>query len=171
LKEFFDMKRKLRMAATSLAALFIVILLANYNYIREERARQFTAAAWDGNLTKMRILLWLGADVKEDVPGMAPAIVSAAWNGHTKIVEYLLEHGADINAQAKINNTPIKEAASNGHLETVRLLISKGANVNIVGDGGSALHIAVEKGYTDIAELLRRHGAKDCREHQFNRCA
>ena len=164
------MKRKLRIAATSLAALFIFLLLVNDNYIREERAGQFTAAAWDGNLTKMRILLWLGADMNGDAPGRGPAIVSAAWNGHTKIVGFLLDRGADINARAKINNTPIKEAASNGHLETVRLLLSKGANVNIVGDGGSALHIAVEKGYTDIAELLRQHGAKDCREYQFNRC-
>jgi hypothetical protein len=50
LKELFAMKRKLRIAVTSLAALFIVLLLANYDYIIEERARQFTAAAWDGVL-------------------------------------------------------------------------------------------------------------------------
>jgi ankyrin repeat protein len=106
-----------------------------------------------------------------DAPGMGPAIVSAAGNGHAKIVEYLLDHGADINARRKINNTPIQQAASNGHLEIVRLLLSKGANANIVGDAGSALHIAVEKGYTDIAELLRQHGAKDCREYQFNQCS
>jgi ankyrin repeat protein len=165
------MKRKLRIAAISLAALFIVLLLANYDDILEERARQFTAAAWEGNLTKMRILHWLGADMNGDAPGMGPAIVSAAGNGHAKIVEYLLDHGADINARRKINNTPIQQAASNRHLEIVRLLLSKGANANIVGDGGSALHVAVEKGYTDIAELLRQHGAKDCREYQFNQCS
>jgi len=108
--------------------------------------------------------------VNRDAPGRGPAIVSAAWNGHTKIVEFLLDRGADINARAKINNTPIQQAASNGHLETVRLLLSKGANVNIVGDGGSALHLAIENGYTDIAELLRQHGAKDCSEYQSNQC-
>jgi ankyrin repeat protein len=164
------MKRKLGIAATSLAALFIVLLLANYDYILEVRARQFTAAAWEGDLTTMRILFWLGADVNRDAPGRGPAIVSAAWNGHTKIVEFLLDRGADINARAKINNTPIQQAASNGHLETVRLLLSKGANVNIVGDGGSALHLAIENGYTDIAKLLRQHGAKDCSEYQSNQC-
>src|SRR5262245_23466808 len=105
------MKRKLRIAVTSLAALFIVFLLANYDYILEERAIQFTAAACDGNLTKMWMLLWLGADVNMDAPGRGPAIVCAAGDGHTKIVEFLLDRGADINARAKINNTPINVAA------------------------------------------------------------
>ena len=165
------MKRKLLLVAVFCVALFVVFMLASYSYIHDERARQFTAAAWDGELTKMRMLLWVGADVNEYAPGRGPAIVSAAWHGHTEIVEFLLNRGADINARRKINNTPLQVAASNGHLDTVRLLLSRGANANIVGEGGSALRIAVEKGHTEIANLLRHHGAKDCYEHQFDRCA
>ena len=165
------MKRKLLLVSVSLVTLSAGFALANSSYLRDERARQLTGAAWDGNLTKMRIMLWLGADVNEYAPGRGPAIVSAAWNGHTEIVELLLDRGADINARMKINNTPINVAASNGHIDTVGLLLSKGANVNIVGDGGSALHLAIEKGHTEIADLLRKHGAKDCMEYQFDRCA
>jgi ankyrin repeat protein len=164
------MKRKLLLVGVSFAALISLLVLANKSYLREERARQLTAAAWDGNLRKMRVLLWLGGDVNEYASGRGPAIVSAAWNGHSEIVEFLLDRGADINARMKINNTPISMATLNGHLDTVQLLLSRGAAVNIVGEGGSALHIAIEKGYTEIVELLRQHGAKDCYEYQFDRC-
>jgi ankyrin repeat protein len=164
------MKRKLLLVGISFATL-ISLLLANKSYLRDERARQFTAAAWDGNLTKMRVLLWLGADVKANAPGRGPAIVSAAWNGHSEIVEFLLDRGADIDARMKFNNTPISLASYGGHLDTVRLLLSRGAAVNIVGEGGSPLHIAIEKGHREIAELLQQNGAKDCYEHQFDRCA
>jgi len=165
------MKRKLLIVAVSLTPVFLFLLLTNYSYIRAERAIQFTAAACDSKLTKMRVLLWLGADVNQYAPGRGPAITCAAENGHTKIVEFLIDHGADINAPQKINVMPINAATANGHLDIVRLLLSKGANVNIVGDGGSALHLAVEKGYAEIAKLLREHGAKDCSEHEFDRCA
>jgi uncharacterized protein len=165
------MKRKLLFVEVFFAALISILVLANLTYLRDERARQFSAAAWDGNLTKMRVLLWLGADVNEYAPGRGPAIVAAARNGHTEIVEFLLNQGADINARVKLNHTPIQLAAANRQLATVRLLLSKGAAVNIVGDGGSALHIAIENGFTEIAELLRQHGAKDCYEFQFDACA
>jgi ankyrin repeat protein len=165
------MKRNLLLVSVSFAVLISLFVLANKSYLRDERARQFTGAAWDGNLTKMRILLLLGADVKEFAPGMGPpAIVAAAWDGHPEIVEFLRDRGADINATMKLNNTALSTATYNGHLETVRLLLSRGAALNIVGDGGSALHFAIEKRHTEIAELLRQHGAKDCYEHQFDQC-
>ena len=97
------MKRKLLLVSVSLATVFIGFVLANYSYLRDERARQFTAAAWDGNPTKVRVLLWLGADINEYAPGSGLAIVSAARNGHTDIVEFLLNRGADINARMKID--------------------------------------------------------------------
>ena len=44
----------------------------------------------------------------------------------------------------------------------VELLIAKGAYVNARnGDGRTPLSYAQEKGYTKIAELLRKHGAKE----------
>ena|SRR5436190_9231120 len=165
------MKRKFLWVIVTVAILISIFVLTNRDYLRYQRARLFTGAAWDGNLAKMRLLFWLGADVQENAPGRGPAIVAAAWNGHTEIVEFLLDRGADVNARMKMNITPIGVASAFGHLETVRLLLSKGAVVNIVGEGGSPLHLAVENGHAEIADLLRKHGAKDCYEYQLNRCA
>ena len=58
--------------------------------------------------------------------------------------------------------TPLQEAVAAGHLHLVRLLAGDyKANVNIPTLLGwtSSLHIAVEKGYRQIASLLITHGA------------
>jgi ankyrin repeat protein len=49
------------------------------------------------------------------------------------------------------------------HSETItKMLIAKGASVNAKDDFGSTpLRWASDKGYKDIVELLKRHGAKE----------
>src|SRR6185369_120512 len=121
--------------------------------------------AYKGRITSMKLLLAIGSDVNVYPPGRDPAIVTAAGNGQTKAVAFLLERGADINARTKFGWTGLMSAANEGHLGTVELLLSKGADVNTVGDGGSALHMAVQEGHTNIVNNLKQYGAKDCREH------
>lgn len=44
--------------------------------------------------------------------------------------------------------------------EIARLLLSKGANVNLLNNSMcTALHIAVNKGFTDVVRVLTEHSA------------
>lgn len=54
----------------------------------------------------------------------------------------------------------LRFACCNGELELMRLLLAAGADVNAKNErGDTPLSVAAEKGYTDIVELLRAHGA------------
>ena len=53
-------------------------------------------------------------------------------------------------------------AAHQGCSDTAELLISKGADINAKDDyNWTALMYAASKGYKDICELLKSHGAKE----------
>lgn len=57
---------------------------------------------------------------------------------------------------------PLMRACKKGDIETVKLLISKGAYVNFVDKHGQTpLFKSLYYGNTEIAELLRQHGAKE----------
>ena len=80
--------------------------------------------------------------------------------GRKDIVELLIAKGADVNAKFDDDgSTPLHLAAWKGHFETAELLIAAGADVNAkMEDGDTPLDLA--KGHPEIAELLRKHGAK-----------
>ena len=41
-----------------------------------------------------------------------------------------------------------------------RYFVTKGANVNANIGGWTPLHLAIDEGYTETADLLRQHGGK-----------
>ena len=55
-------------------------------------------------------------------------------------------------------------AAREGHKEVVAILIANGARVNATSRYGTPLDKAVDKGRTEIADLLRKHGGKTAEE-------
>lgn len=86
-----------------------------------------------------------------------------------KIIELLISAGADPNA-VRNGKTPLIEAvlaATKDTQENAKLviesLIKKGAVVNKIADPavGSALQVAIRKGYTPIELALREHGARE----------
>ena len=103
--------------------------------------------------------------------------------GNVEAVNHYIKEGMDVNI--RINNlaagdTLLHEAVFQGKIEVVELLISKGANLNL-GSGGGArdigkiqmrlatdgiplmptpLDYALRGKKTNIADLLRKHGAK-----------
>ena len=86
------------------------------------------------------------------------AIMYASKYGSYEIVKVLIENGAIPNPTIKLNNRPpLSLAASRGHLEVVRLLVEHGADVMYKGeDNKSALDLAMDAGYGDVAKYLRK---------------
>ena len=85
-----------------------------------------------------------------------------------RIIDRLIEQGADVNAAdiksnyADVVMPPLHFACMKDFMGVaVKALISKGANVNAVdAEGKTPLDIALEHRNDDVAEILRRHGAK-----------
>jgi ankyrin repeat protein len=89
------------------------------------------AAAGDGHVDVVRLLLDKGADPNLIVPGDGTALIAAAGDGHTDVVDLLLQRGADVNLAAEGDETALIQAAGDGHLGVVKLLVSRGADVNL----------------------------------------
>ena len=89
-------------------------------------------------------------------------------NKYTKILLLGLGLLVSANALAQTSNVGanvemLHQAAYNREYERIEALLLVGTDINIVGDSlygnGSALHVAVQRNYQDIAELLLKHGA------------
>ena len=127
-----------------------------------------SSAAWSGDLTKLRLLRLLGADIHNPVPGRGPLIVSAAWTGQREIIEYLLAAGVDIDSKDKFEGTALTRAAQNGKTDVVRILLSAGADPNVQDLEGGNTPIdacrlnAVRLGFNPepIVELIASMGGK-----------
>ena len=118
-------------------------------------------AAKAGEIEAVKQHLAAGADVDaKDKYGRTPLHLSPA-SGHKEIAELLIARGADVNAKNKYGLTPLHFAAGYGRKETVELLIAEGADVNAQhDDGGTPIDWAIINKYTELADLLRKHGGK-----------
>ena len=93
------------------------------------------------------------------------SIHDAARDNNIEVLKQQLEAGIDVNVKDKFGDTPLHKAALNGHKVIAELLIEKGANVNVIIASGhlrgqSALDFASVLKSTELADLLRKHGAK-----------
>lgn len=147
---------------------------------------QLYEAARKGDAVAVKALLDKGADVDAKFRYGATALFKAAERGHTEVVRLLLERGADAKVKDTFYGaTALTWALDKKHLEVVRLLLDKDAgsvdNVLLTGaregnadllrlaldKGGakpetltSALVAANDSGKADLAEMLRKAGAK-----------
>ncbi|MDX6611109.1 MAG: uncharacterized protein QOD75_295 [Blastocatellia bacterium] len=139
-----------------------------------------TEAAFYGHTEIAKALLSHGADVFAKKNDGQTALSMAA--GHPEILEMfarevrllelagksdndavkkLLEQGASVNVKDPDGRTPLTEAVWGNQLANVKLLLEKGADPNTrKKDGATPLSIATGKGYKEIAELLKKAGAK-----------
>ncbi|KAJ8125223.1 hypothetical protein O1611_g8416 [Lasiodiplodia mahajangana] len=128
----------------------------NPNATGEEYGNALTAAAYDGTLHIIEMLLDAGADVN------APegyAIQAAATQGHYGIVEELLKRGANVNALTTNENFPegtaLQGATEAGQTEIVRLLLESGADPNHGSGECAPPIIAASRGAeVEILDLL-----------------
>lgn len=154
------LKRALAFAGTFVLSMAIVNVLPS---ARRQRQRSFAQATMDGNLRRMRLLHFAGADINVRGNCCMPLYL-AAGEGRLEVVRYLLDEGADVNAREKFGDTALSEAAYYGKTAVIKELVFGGADLNVIGEGGTALDIAINRNNTTVADLLRRHGGKRARE-------
>jgi ankyrin repeat protein len=121
-------------------------------------------AAAAGKVETLRQLLAEGADVngKSDT-GATPLHAAATW-GHRDITELLLSKGADVNARADGGSMPLRitESTSRCHKDVSALLNKKGVGADAkAGNGMTPLRLAILNGQKDMAERLKKHGARE----------
>ncbi len=119
-----------------------------------------TAAAYDGRLDILQLLLDAGADVNSP---NGWALQTAAEEGHKNIVEELLKRGAEVNSFTTNDNfaagTALQGAAESGKQEIVALLLQHSANPNLGGGEDAPLIFAVA-GYAEEEILAMLIDAK-----------
>lgn len=141
-------------------------------------------AAYDGNVYIAECLLHAGASSigtgNAGAPPLNIALSSEAPN--PRMIHLLLETGAKpddlaynsaicknnalivrmlLKAGGKPSGTHLSTAVSGGHAGIVRLLLQAGINPNFRdSEKKTALNIAEEKGFTEIADMLRKAGGR-----------
>ncbi len=96
------------------------------------------------------------------------ALHRAALQGSKQITKLLLANGADPNvATFKGGGTPLMMAAAADHLSISEALLAAGAAVDAkTPQEDTALYFAAFNRYTEITDLLLRHGADKSAEHR-----
>lgn len=93
----------------------------------------------------------------KDVATTAIPLLEAARAGNTPALQELLAQGAPINARDDNGNTALMLAVRYRHATTVRKLLDLGADTGLLNhEGLTALQIAQQMGFADIAETLLR---------------
>jgi ankyrin repeat protein len=85
-----------------------------------------------------------------------------AATGDVEMVKAALAQGVKVDTRDPDGNaTALCHAAWFGRADTARLLIERGADVNArKSDGASVLQLATMRGHNDLAEMLKKAGAR-----------
>ena len=117
--------------------------------------RWLLAAASDGLVQTVGVLLEAGAEVNHARNDGATALHAAAQNGHVEAVRALLEAGAEVNHATNNGATALILAAQNGHVEIVLRLVAAGADLNnVTNDGRTAFSAALANNHLAVAHAL-----------------
>ena len=117
-------------------------------------------AARDGDIEVVKQHLAAGTDVNTKDDHEYTPLHWAAMEGRREVAELLISQGANVNAKNKVGSTPLHIAAYM-KFDLAELLIAKGATINVTDDvSRTPLDDAIEGDKKEIADLLRKHGAK-----------
>lgn len=125
--------------------------------------KEWQQATRQGHLANVRRLIGEGADIDARDQHGQTALMNTAHAGQLELVRLLVEAGADLDVTAKYNLSALMLSLIAHHTEVARLLIEAGADVNIRSTEAfqrkTALSLAEDAGYAEIAALLKQRGA------------
>ncbi|KGO64318.1 Mg2+ transporter protein, CorA-like/Zinc transport protein ZntB [Penicillium expansum] len=110
----------------------------------------------------VRLLLELGANIKETTEAGSTVLHLAARNGKNENLKILFEHGAKalVNVKMRGQRSPLNQAAWTGQTETCKTLIAQGADTGLKDvDGRTALIFAADLGHLGVIKTLLDAGA------------
>ena len=137
-------------------------------YLHDEYINDFFRAAATGDIRTLKMRLrgdgeQTPVSVNEADRGTT-ALMVAATSGQVAAVEYLLTVPMiNVNLKDSLGRTALMRAVYAGNKDVVAVLL-KDQRIDIdtgYNDKTNALSIAISKGYTDIADMLRAAGAKE----------
>lgn len=149
------------------AARALIRLGANPNALDAQRYDIVTIAGVDGDIEMLKLALEGGASARNITsPYHGTALIAAAHRGHVEVVKILIDAKAPLNHVNNLGWTALLEAVilGNGgpnYFAIVQALIDAGCDVNLPDrNGTTALGHARNRGYSQIARILERAGAR-----------
>jgi ankyrin repeat protein len=145
-----------------------LLVKAGADVNRQDQTQQsaYLIATSDGHLDLLLLTLAAGADVHRTDSYNGTGLIRAADRGHVEIIRELLKTDIPVDHVNRLGWTALLEAIILGdggarHTEVVRLLVEAGADVNLAdGNGVSPLAHARQHGYSAMAAILERAGAR-----------
>ena len=110
------------------------------------------AAAANGHLEMVRVLLKQGASVDFQTSLGTTALVDAAYHGHLSILLVLLQHSANPDLQSNSGRTALMWAACQGQEACVQELLRAKANTELVDEDGRT---ALQHAYRSLGKDVR----------------
>ena len=94
-----------------------------------------------------------------------PLIHQAALYADVEVVAFLIEKGADVNVAFEGVTAMHDLAERDDRNEVIDLLVIKGASLNPIDrEGKTPLDIAIDIGFKETVDLIRKHGGKTKKE-------
>ncbi len=87
---------------------------------------------------------------------------TAAYNDHSDVIQELIARGATINQKNLVGETALYSGVLRGGKESIEALLKAGADPGLPDNNGlTPLKLATDRKFTEVADLLRKYGAKE----------
>ena len=130
---------------------------ADVNQYDDERySFPLNRAAELGDLEIVKVLVEAGAIVQRH----DSALEEAAWHDRPEVLKFLIESASYDGDRLFYYNEALDVAAMLGHMEIIRIFLDAGVDIDaIVGEPGTLLHRAAERGQISVVKFLLASGA------------
>eukprot|EP00005_Dracoamoeba_jomungandri_P003299 CAMPEP_0174254650 /NCGR_PEP_ID=MMETSP0439-20130205/3967_1 /TAXON_ID=0 /ORGANISM="Stereomyxa ramosa, Strain Chinc5" /LENGTH=949 /DNA_ID=CAMNT_0015336365 /DNA_START=523 /DNA_END=3372 /DNA_ORIENTATION=+ len=111
---------------------------------------------FSGSVESVLNMLYLqGADLDLQNVWGDTSLITATDRGGFETIQFLVKHGANVNVVNNFGESALIRACRSGNLEIVKYLAENGADLFVSGYAGSALMVAQDCKFDEIAAYLR----------------